>query len=210
MRPKSSARLTPTSPISACRTAASSKAGAARSNSTGSWCIDTFLEAYHVFALHRTTLATRQLSAPCLFEDLGPVGLVSGVRKTILEEQGKPPEERRFSPHGTLQYILYPNTIISHQLDHIETWQVYPGAEPGEAIAVTSIYSYGSDIDERTERYLRRSIEALLEVTDGEDFPQVEPTQRALSAGGLAQFTFGRNEPGLIAYHGWLDEAMSR
>ncbi|MGJ9413221.1 aromatic ring-hydroxylating dioxygenase subunit alpha [Aeromicrobium sp. CF4.19] len=171
--------------------------------------IDTFLESYHVFSLHRDTLATRQLSAPGITEDLGPVGLVVGIRNSIFEEQDKPSNERRFSPHATLQYILYPNVIVSHQIDHIETWQVCPGAGPDEALVRTSIYSYGSDIDERTERYLRRSIEVLMAVTDEEDFPQVVQTQRALMAGGIGQFTFGRNEPGLIAYHEWLDDAMT-
>lgn len=171
--------------------------------------IDTFLEGYHVFSLHRDSLATRQLSAPGITEDLAPVGLVTGIRKTIFEEQDKTSDQRRFSPHATLQYILYPNAIVSHQIDHIETWQVYPGAGPDEAFVRTSIYSYGDDIDDRTHRYLRRSIEVLMSVTDGEDFPQVVQTQRALMAGGIAQFIFGRNEPGLIAYHEWLDDAMA-
>lgn len=170
--------------------------------------IDTFLEAYHVFALHKDSLATRQLSSPCLFEDMGPVGLVIGVRKTIVEEQEKDPAERLFSPHATLQYIVYPNVIISHQIDHIETWRVFPGATPDEAVVTTSIYSYGNDIDERTQRYLRRSIEVLMDVTDKEDFPQVIQTQRGLMAGGAKEFVFGRNEPGLIAYHDWLDRAV--
>ena len=47
-------------------------------------------------------------------------------------------------------------------------------------------------------------------MTDGEDFPQVVITQRAVAAGGLANFTFGRNEPGLIHYHEWLDAALAR
>ena len=170
--------------------------------------IDTFLEAYHVFSLHKDSLATRQLSTPCVFEDLGPVGLVIGVRNSVLEEQPKAPADRVFSPHATLQYIVYPNVIISHQIDHIETWRVFPGATPDEAIATTSIYSYGDDIDERTQRYLRRSIEVLMDVTDKEDFPQVMVTQKALMAGGAESFVFGRNEPGLIAYHDWLDRAM--
>ena len=170
--------------------------------------IDTFLEAYHVFALHRNSLATRQLSAPCVFEDMGPIGLVIGVRRTILEEKEKEADDRLFSPHATLQYILYPNVIVSHQIDHIETWRVFPGVTPDEAIVTTSIYSYGADIDERTQRYLRRSIEVLMDVTDKEDFPPVMQTQRALMAGGFSEFVFGRNEPGLIAYHNWLESAM--
>lgn len=171
--------------------------------------IDTFLEAYHVFALHRNSLARRQLSAPCIAEDFGAGVMVAGIRKSIFDDQDKPLEERLFSPHATLQYILYPNTLISHQIDHIETWQVFPGASPNESIVTTSVYSEGEEPDERTEKYLRRSLEVLLAVTDGEDFPPVEQTQRALSAGGLNQFVFGRNEPGLIAYHQWLDDALN-
>lgn len=170
--------------------------------------IDTFLEAYHVFALHKDSLSPRQFSSPCIFEDMGPVGLVIGIRRTMTEEQAKTPEDRLFSPHATLQYIVYPNVIISHQIDHIETWRVFPGASPDEAIATTSIYSYGKDIDERTQRYLRRSIEVLMDVTDKEDFPQVIQTQRGLMAGGSSEFVFGRNEPGLIAYHDWLDRMV--
>ncbi|WP_420605515.1 aromatic ring-hydroxylating oxygenase subunit alpha [Novosphingopyxis sp.] len=172
--------------------------------------IDTFLEAYHVFALHRDSLATRQLHSPSVFEDMGPVGLVIGVRKSVLDEQAKAPQDRRFSPYATLQYIVYPNVIISHQIDHIETWMVFPGEHPGEAIATTSIYSYGDVIDDRTKRYLSRSIEVLMDVTDKEDFPQVMQTQKALMAGGAKEFVFGRNEPGLIHYHEWLDRAMER
>lgn len=170
--------------------------------------IDTFLEAYHVFSLHRTTLAPRQFSTPCLFEDHGSIGLVVGIRKTILEEQERPPDERQFVPHATLQYIIYPNVIVSHQIDHIETWRVFPGPTPDEAVVTTTIYSYGDEIDERTEHYLQRSLDVLLSVTDTEDFPQVAVTQQALLAGGKRSFVFGRNEPGLVAYHKWLDAAM--
>ncbi|MGE4324102.1 MAG: aromatic ring-hydroxylating dioxygenase subunit alpha [Sphingobium sp.] len=171
--------------------------------------IDTFLEAYHVFALHKNTLANYQFATPNLVEDLGPVGLVIGVRKSILEEQDKNPADRVFSPHATLQYICYPNMIISHQIDHIETWRVFPGTTPDECVATTSIYHYGEAVDERTQRYLHRSLEVLMNVTDNEDFPQVIQTQRGLMAGGSGEFVFGRNEPGLVAYHNWLDRAMA-
>jgi phenylpropionate dioxygenase-like ring-hydroxylating dioxygenase large terminal subunit len=169
--------------------------------------IDTFLEAYHIFSLHSESIASYYLSTPNPHEAMGPVALLAGIRSSIIQELEKPEQERRILPHATVGYFIYPNTIVSHQEDHIESWQVFPRSTT-ESVATTKVYGDG-EITEKFERYLKKNLEILVGVTDNEDFPQGAQVQAAAEAGAMDHFLFGRNEPGLIHYHEWLDAAMA-
>lgn len=168
--------------------------------------MDTFLESYHIFSLHRESIGPYYFSAPNIYEEFEQSCLVAGVRSNVTEELEKPEAERSVLPFATLQYFIYPNTVLVHQFDHIETWQIFPGRGPGESVVHTTVYGKG-EMTEKRKRYLTKNLDLVVNVTDNEDFPQAVRTQRAVEAGASDQFVFGRNEPGLIHYHTWLDQA---
>lgn len=170
--------------------------------------IDTFLESYHIFSLHRESIGPYYFSTPNIFESFDSTLLFAGVRSDIVTELDKPEAERNLLPYVTLQYFLYPNALVVHQIDHIETWQVFPGTGPDESIVTTNIYGLG-EITDKARTYLTKNLDLLVGVTDTEDFPQGIRTQRALEAGASDSFVFGRNEPGLIHFHEWIDHTLT-
>ena len=64
-------------------------------------------------------------------------------------------------PHGTIQYLLVPNAVLVHQIDHLELWRLTPLA-PDRTIVRTSIYSPGPPASEKARRYFVKNLDVLL------------------------------------------------
>jgi phenylpropionate dioxygenase-like ring-hydroxylating dioxygenase large terminal subunit len=171
--------------------------------------MDSFLESYHIRSLHAASIGPYYFSAPSIFEDLGDVGLLIGVRSTAASQSEVPVAERRLLPHATVQYVLPPCGLLVHQLDHVETWTVLPGLTPDRCIATTSVH-VPPQADDADVARARRNLLRLLAVTDAEDFDQATRIQRALAGGALPELLFGRNEPALVHFHRVLDRALAR
>lgn len=170
--------------------------------------LDTFLEAYHVFILHRDSIASRYDSWPMLFTPHGRHFMTMTPLRELQNQEGNVD----VLDWSTIQHIIFPNTLISHQIDHIETWQFFPdGNDPNSCIVRTSIYSAANEnpVDEKRHAHLMKNLEVLLSVINGEDFPQCEAIHKAISTQSRpAPFIFGRNEPALAYFHQQLDEAL--
>lgn len=169
--------------------------------------IDTFLEAYHIFSLHKRSIADTYFSSPALFDGFGPNSRYIGVRRSILDLENDPPSDWSILPHATVNYVVAPNTVFVHQIDHLEVWRVFP-LGVGESMIHTSLYAPAAPADDRAARYWRKNLDMVLDVTGTEDFPQCERLQADLSAGAVPEMVFGRNEPALIHYHRSLSELL--
>ena len=161
--------------------------------------IDTFLEAYHIFSLHKQSIAPQYFSTGALLDPFGPHMRFIGVRRSILDLVGSPEESWSILPHCTLHYVFAPNALLVHQIDHFELWRVFPlGVD--RALVHTGLYAPTAP-DERAERYWRKNLDVLLKVTTEEDFPQCERIQAALASGATDELLFGRNEAALTHFH---------
>jgi phenylpropionate dioxygenase-like ring-hydroxylating dioxygenase large terminal subunit len=170
--------------------------------------IDTFLEAYHIFSLHKQSIAPQYFSTGALFDPYGPHSRLIGVRRSIVELVGQPEDSWSILPHGTVHYVLAPNALLVHQLDHFELWRVFPLAVD-RALVHTGLYAPAAPDDERAQRHWRKNLDLLLQVTTTEDFPQCERIQADLAAGALDALVFGRNEPALAHFHRSLAALLS-
>lgn len=168
--------------------------------------IDTFLEAYHVFSLHRSSISRLYHSHPMLFDAWNEHCRLIGIRKSI-DDIGEDRDSWEFPPHGTIHYFLFPNTLVVHQLDHFEVWRVFPHEEPGKARVETSIYAPDAPTDDTIKKWLL-NLDILLQVTGDEDFPMCKRIQAGLESGSLESLVLGRNEPGLIHFHDKIAEAL--
>jgi hypothetical protein len=129
------------------------------------------------------------------------------VRRSILDLIGEPEESWSILPHATVHYVLVPNALLVHQIDHFELWRVFPlGVD--RSLVHTSLYSPTAPEDERALRYWRKNLDIVLQVTTTEDFPQCERIQADLAAGALDELLFGRNEQALSHFHRSLSELM--
>lgn len=172
---------------------------------------ETFLEAYHVFALHGTTLAKQIMSTPMLADFFGPHGrgLLMGrdTDKLLqLEESQWSIRESR----ANLVYWLFPNAILGLPMTgHAELWMVYPDPrEPGVCHVHLKFYVPSSSVESRAP-FWQRMLDYTSKIVLEEDFKQQAAIHQALSSGSHPGLVFGRNEPALIHYHHGIDAALS-
>jgi phenylpropionate dioxygenase-like ring-hydroxylating dioxygenase large terminal subunit len=163
--------------------------------------MDGFAESYHLKVLHKATIAPYFEGVPGLTDVMGPVVRNIGVRTTIEKELERAPADRRFVRHGTIQYLIPPNAVLSHQVDHVQFWQIYPiGSDPGRCRVELHLY-WPRPVDDEGRRKAEFNLELLWKVTTTEDFPQSDRIHSNLVSGAIRELVFGRNEPALIHYH---------
>ncbi len=161
--------------------------------------MDTFTEPYHIPWLHRDSIAPYYLFDRWIHDSYGPHQRFIGCRKSVLEEFDKPNEDDwDLLAHGTLQYLLVPNAVLVHQMDHLELWRLQPLSTDCTLVR-TSVYS-PPDAPRRPEYYVK-NLDILLGVTNTEDFPMQEQVQRNLASGAVPEVVYGKMEPALVAYH---------
>ncbi|HYB99104.1 MAG TPA: SRPBCC family protein [Candidatus Limnocylindrales bacterium] len=163
--------------------------------------VDTFLEAYHLPALHRQSLSPMILSVPSLWDAFGRGGRMVALRRSFLELRGLPEEQWRLIPHATILYQLFPNTVLIYQGDHAELVQAWPGATPDTCTVTFALLTPGPAGDEKTRRYFQSNFDLLVRTVCDEDFATGEKAQRAFCAGALESVIYGRNEPALAHFH---------
>jgi phenylpropionate dioxygenase-like ring-hydroxylating dioxygenase large terminal subunit len=170
---------------------------------------ETFLEAYHIFALHRDSLAKEVLSTPMLSDFFGPHGrgLLTGRQAPKLQELDQ--DSWTLTGYANLVYWLFPNTVLSMPMTgHAELWQFYPGSSPGKCRVTTRFYAPEAPATDKARAFWDRMIDFTMGVVESEDFGQQEAIQHNTATGIYPQRIFGRNEPALIHYHESLDQAL--
>ena len=169
--------------------------------------MDTFTEPYHIPWLHKDSIAPYYLFDRWIHDSYGPHQRFIGCRKSVLEEFDKPSEDDwELLPHGTLQYLLVPNAVLVHQMDHLELWRLQP-LGPDRTLVRTSVYS-PPDPPRRPEYYVK-NLDILLGVTNTEDFPMQEQVQRNLASGAVPELVYGKMEPALAAYHRAVNDLVA-
>lgn len=164
--------------------------------------IDTFLETWHIGTLHRQTVAPIFQPNINVFDAFGHNGRFILPRRSILDLQDKPEAEWDLLKHSAIIYLLFPNTLIVWQGDHIETWRSFPkGLSTDECIAEAALYSPEPATTERAKQHWDKNMKLLLATVEEEDFPVCLDIQRGFRSNAQGFITFGRNEPGLTHYH---------
>ena len=163
--------------------------------------MDTFTEPYHIPWLHKDSIAPYYLFDRWIFDAYGPHARFIGTRKSVFDELAKPDtDDWDLLPHATIQYLLVPNAILVHQIDHVELWRLVP-VSVDRTIAVTSVFAPEAPATEKAQRYFVKNLDVLLGVTNAEDFPAQERVQRNLASGALPEVVYGKMEPALSHYH---------
>jgi phenylpropionate dioxygenase-like ring-hydroxylating dioxygenase large terminal subunit len=172
--------------------------------------MDTFTEPYHIPWLHKDSIAPYYLFDRWIHDNYGPHPRFIGTRKSVLAEFDKPDEDDwELLPHGTIQYLLVPNAVLVHQIDHVELWRLTPLAVD-RTLATTSIYAPGpAPLSGKVHAYFVKNLDVLLGVTNNEDFPAQAAVQRNLASGALAELVYGKMEPALVHYHTVINKLLA-
>jgi phenylpropionate dioxygenase-like ring-hydroxylating dioxygenase large terminal subunit len=169
--------------------------------------LDTFTEPYHIPWLHKDSIGPYYLFDRWIHDAFGPVQRFIGCRRSMLDELDKPDEaDWELLPHATMQYLLVPNAVLVHQVDHLELWRITPLA-PDRTLLRTSVYAPPDA--PRPAPYYVKNLEVLLGVTDNEDFPMQERVQRNLASGAMPELVYGKMEPALVGLHTTINERLA-
>jgi phenylpropionate dioxygenase-like ring-hydroxylating dioxygenase large terminal subunit len=169
--------------------------------------IDTFTEPYHIPWLHKDSIAPYYLFDRWIHDSYGRHQRFIGCRRSVLGEFDKPSEDDwELLPHATLQYLLVPNAVLTHQVDHLELWRLVPLAVD-RTLVRTSVYA-PPDASRDPEYYVK-NLDILVGVTNTEDFPMQEQVQRNLASGAMPELVYGKMEPALAAYHAAINEQLA-
>ena len=170
--------------------------------------IDGFAETYHIAPLHKNTISPYYYSTSTLTEQMGEVVHLVSPRKTIEKEFQKPEAEQgAILPYCTTEYLLAPNVLLTHQVDHIQFWTVYPVDGANRCRVELNVF-WPNPMDEDAERKAKLNVDLVWQVTTDEDFPQSVSIHSNLVSGALPNLIFGRNEPALISYHQNIAKAI--
>ena len=171
---------------------------------------DTFLESYHVFSLHKDTLAPDLLSTPFVGDEFGPHTRGVVIRKEVTELLERPESEWELKPYASIVYILFPSVVINLPMSgHAELWEMYP--EPGDPHHTrVSVKFYVPHLPQGDEErsFWDANVRFTHRVVFEEDFGQQQDIHRSLRSGLMPEVFYGRNEPALIHHHAQVELAL--
>ena len=170
--------------------------------------IDTFLESYHLPALHRATVAPLIRGNTGAFDAFGEHARLTMLRYSATEWEGRADGDWNVLAHILPIYRLMPNTIIVFQSDHLETWRVLPGEVDRTAVEF-ALYAPEAPATDKARAYWQKNYDLAIRTVQDEDFALGEKMQRGFMSGLQAEVVYGRNEPALIHFHQRLKELLS-
>jgi len=170
--------------------------------------LDTFLESYHVFALHRATLGGDQPGHRMWFEPFGPHLRVPVPGPTLYEQEETAPDDRQLIGRSTVQHFLFPNAMLNHVFDYVLLWRFVPTAADRTTAILTRYWP--EPIDDELRARLDRRFAWQAQLTRDEDYPAAERIHHALASGQGERTLIGRNEAAITAFHESVEQALHR
>lgn len=171
--------------------------------------LDTFLESYHFCVLHRHSICSIFHDNLTTFDHWGTHFRLVAARRSITALKDDAPRDWNLLPHMVAIYVLFPNTVLVWQLDHIELWQIFPGATPEESAVLLSLYTPEPATSDSARRHWDANLELVVHVVENEDFPVGEGIQQGFHAPAQDHILFGTNEPALAHFHAAVSAAVA-
>jgi phenylpropionate dioxygenase-like ring-hydroxylating dioxygenase large terminal subunit len=170
--------------------------------------IDTFLESYHFNVLHHSSISPILHSNLGAFDAFGENLRLLFARRTLIDLKDQPEADWDLPRHATGVYILFPNTVLVRQGQHVELWQAFPNGTDKTQFRMTMLIPKAAET-ESAIRHWERNFDLLLKTVEEEDFPVGEGVQQSFRSGAQSHITFGRNEPALHHFHKTIRKALN-
>ena len=170
--------------------------------------VDTFLESYHLPALHRATVAPLIRGNTGAFDAFGEHARLTMLRYSATEWEGRPDGDWNVLANILPIYRLMPNSIVVFQSDHLETWRMLPN-DVDRTTVEFALYVPEPPATDKARAYWQKNYDLAIRTVLDEDFALGEKMQRGFMSGLQAEVVYGRNEPALIHFHQRLRELLS-
>lgn len=176
----------------------------------GNWklLLETFFESYHVFSLHRESLAPQYLGIAASAHGFGPHNRFVVPMKSILDQAGVAEGERDLFANAVVQYFLAPDRILSHYHGVLAVTRFVP-LSPGETLVTQALFTRGAVESASARSRLDEQFAFANGITADEDYPEAARVHRSLASGRVDHTLFGRNEAGCILFHDALARARA-
>ncbi len=170
--------------------------------------VDTFLESYHLPALHRTTVGPLVQGNIGVFTPFGDHSRLTMVRTDTSQWDAEPEAQWNVLPTILPIYRLLPSAIIVFQSDHLETWRISPGDRVDQCKVEFALYSPEPAVTEKARNHWQKNYDLAIRTVLTEDFALGERMQRGFMSGLQSEVVYGRNEPALGYFHQRLKAAL--
>jgi phenylpropionate dioxygenase-like ring-hydroxylating dioxygenase large terminal subunit len=168
--------------------------------------LELFLEAYQVRHAHQGSLAPLFFDNLALVDRLSPHLRCIFPRRTLRELEGQREEMWQLRSHAHILYLLFPNTLVLVQPDHVTVSTVYPlDTDRTDLHSFTLLPELPTT--EKATRHWDKSIELLTSAVQ-EGFRLGESIQRGLRSGANAFLRLGRFEQGPRYFHEAVEQAL--
>ena len=169
--------------------------------------IDTFLESYHFNVLHHSSISPILHSNLGAFDAFGENLRLLFARRTLTDLKDQPEADWNLQRQATGVYILFPNTVLERQGQHVELWYAFPNGTDKTQFRMTMLIPEPAETESAIGHW-ERNFDLLLKTVEEEDFPVGEGVQQSFRSGAQSHITFGRNEPALHHFHKTVREAL--
>ena len=171
--------------------------------------VDTFNEGYHIGFLHRDSLREVLHGNVNDFEAFGLNHRLTFPRRKLERLKSEPEDKWDLMWNTSLVYLLFPNTVLIVQGDHVELARVFPReGRTDRSVMDLGLYVPKAPASEEERTHWDKNMQLVLDVVTGEDFPTGRTIQVGLTSGAQEHLVYGRNEPGMIHYHQSMRAAL--
>jgi phenylpropionate dioxygenase-like ring-hydroxylating dioxygenase large terminal subunit len=171
--------------------------------------VDTFNEGYHIGFLHRDSLRDVLHGNVNDFEAFGLNHRLTFPRRKLERLKSEPEDSWDLMWNTSIVYLLFPNTVLIVQGDHVELARVFPReGRTDRAVMDLALYVPKAPATEEERIHWDKNMQLVLDVVTGEDFPTGRSIQLGLTSGAQNHLVYGRNEPAMIHYHKSMRAAL--
>lgn len=183
--------------------------GTSRRLEAGNWklAMDTYLETYHISTLHKNTFALVTTTNITAVDIYGPHQRMVVPRKAMIGMDVIPED---VDPLGlmSLNYLIYPNTILLVTPEAVMLSSIFPGRTVDHSITVQDHFTRGKLGDPEVERAFLARVDMVHTAVANEDYWVQGTVQEGFASGANSHFTFGRNELQLHHFHAAIDRDL--
>ncbi len=173
----------------------------------GNWklMVDTYLENYHLGILHRDTFAQVAAGDTANYERFGKHQRMIAAYKSVgqLEE---PAKEWNLNDHFSLNYVVFPNTILLGAPQGFTLFYVLPGDSVEKSVTRIEHFVLEPIQTEEQQQGFDQWVGLIVAAVRDEDYWIQDTVQKNLKTGANTTFLFGKNEGGLHHFHRTVDE----
>ena len=176
----------------------------------GNWklLLETFFESYHVFSLHRESLAPQYLGIAASAHPFGPHNRLVVPMKSVLDLEGRAESDRDLFANAVVQYFLAPDRILSHYHGVLAVSRFRP-ISSGETEVTQALFTRGAVESHADRARLDEQFVFANGITGEEDYPEAARVHASLLSGRVEHTLFGRNEAGCVLFHDALARALA-